>query len=110
MRTVASPISFVTGAIRSSNSSPSESSTSSGSTISGAPAVSVGKFSVRMDKLSFSDRAGPVFRGVGNFVGDERGVVLDPSEQRGSPRVLPGETEEVEAAHNGDPAPVAQPS
>src|SRR6266508_3754798 len=106
MRTVASPISLVTGAIRSSNSSPSESSTSSGATTSGAPAVSVGKFSVRMDKLSFSDQAGPIVRDVCNFAGDELGVVLDPSEQRGSPRVLPGETEEVEAGHVGDSAPV----
>jgi hypothetical protein len=43
-----------------------------------------------------------------DLVGDELGVVFDPPEQRGSPRVLPGETEDVEAAHVGDPAPVKQ--
>ena len=91
------PSSLVTGAIRSSNSSPSESSTSSGATTSTTPAVSVGKFSVRMDKLSFPDEIGSIIREGGNFVGDELGVVFDPPEQRGSPRVLPGETEEIEA-------------
>src|SRR5688572_3940233 len=105
MRTVASPICFVTGAILSSNASPSESSTSSGATTPGMPAVSVGKFSVRMGKVSFLDLAGVVVRDACDLVGDELGVVLDPPQQRGSARVLPGETEEVEAGHLGDPAP-----
>src|SRR5687768_4797992 len=108
MRTVASPISLVTGAIRSSNSSPSESSMSLDAPTSTTPAVSVGKFSVRMGKLSLSGQVAPVLREVGNFVGDELCVFLDPPEQRGAPRVLPGESEEIEAGHVGDPATVAQ--
>src|ERR671925_1837706 len=41
--------------------------------------------------------------------GDERGVVLDPTEQGRPARVLPGEAEEVQAGDVGDTAPVAQP-
>ena len=39
--------------------------------------------------------------------GDELGVVLDPAEERGAARVLPGEAEEVEARDIGDAPPVA---
>jgi hypothetical protein len=63
-----------------------------------------------MDKRSFSDQAGPVVRNMSNFVGDELGVVFDPPEQRGPPRVLPGETEEVKAGHVSNAAPVKQRS
>jgi hypothetical protein len=44
----------------------------------------------------------------GDLCGDELGVVLDPADQRRAARVLPGETEEVEAPDIGNAAAVPQ--
>ena len=45
-------------------------------------------------------------RALGDPLGDERGVVLHPAEQRGAARVLPRKAEEVEAGDVGDAAPM----
>src|SRR5215211_7928423 len=48
------------------------------------------------------------FLGCRDALGDELGVIFHPADQGGSPRVLPGEAEEIEPGDVGDAASVAQ--
>src|ERR671922_1412376 len=106
MRTVASPRRLATGAISSSNESPSASSTPSGRAVSGRPVASVGKTSdvsvffvisgslcdwlrTRLrERRLVAFCAGQGRRAVSNHVREELGVVLDPAEERGAASVL----------------------
>src|ERR1041385_7433300 len=90
MRAVVSPSCLATGAMRSSNRAPSASSTPSAVRACGSPEGSVGKRS----RIVFM--SGSLLVGV-DLAGEVLGVVLDPSEQRGPPRVQPRQAEEVEA-------------
>src|SRR5215216_4657906 len=109
MRTVASPIRFATGVISRSNSSRSASSTVSGRFASRSPSVSVGSCSRTVAScpwwwcmlrpflsLSRGCRFGNVFLVLGDLLGDELGVFLDPSNQGGAAGVLPRKPEKVE--------------
>src|SRR6185436_11162046 len=105
MRSVLPSISFVTGAMVRSSSSPSESSTTGVSTLCSRPAVPVGKLSSAMC-CSFERRFCGRLRALGDLLRDELGVVLHPADQRGAAGVLPGEAEEVEAGDLRDAAAV----
>src|SRR5918999_6502178 len=113
MRTVASPIRLATGSIRRSTSSPSPRSTTSDRAASSSPSLSVGKWllsaamslaccftsgSFGGDGWATHDillalatvALGRAFDlGGGDLAGDELGVVLDPTDQGRSARVLP---------------------
>ena len=131
MRTVASPICFLTGAISRSNSSPSESSTTSGRRASGSPSVVLGNSSMSVCPCelwscmaTYPSRAGaPARTPASSFAGTARafasckaairsamncGIILHPADQGRAARVLPGETEEVETRDVGHPATVSQ--
>src|SRR5918995_2574277 len=127
MRTVASPSCLATGAISRSNTSPSASGTTSGAAASGRPAASVGKTSVvrvlgvcLLMSGSLGDWLGTnlldcrglcasrSLRACGDSSGEELGVVLDPADEGRAARVLPRETEEVEARNLGHASSVAR--
>src|SRR6188474_1721819 len=105
MRTVSPAISFVTGAMVRSISSPSESSTIGVSTLCSRPAVPVGKLSSAMC-CSFERCVCRRLRALGDPLRDELGIVLHPADERGATGVLPGEAEEIEAGNVCDPASV----
>src|SRR6185312_1403098 len=107
MRSVLPPISFVTGAISRSNSSPSASSTTGVSTLWARPVVVVGKLSSAMGRCSFETGCF-VLDAPGDPLRDELCVVLHPADECGAARVLPGKAEEVEARDHGDAAPVRE--
>src|SRR6187200_2667659 len=105
MRTVSPAISFVTGAMVRSISSPSESSTTGVATLCFRPAVPVGKLSSAMCR-SFERRFCGPLRALGDLLRDELGVFLHPADERGAAGVLPGEAEEVKAGDVRDAAAV----
>src|ERR1044072_3134825 len=107
MRSVLPPISFVTGAISRSNSSPWARSTTGVSTLWARPVVVVGKLSSAMGRCSF-ERGCFGFGALGDPIRDELCVVLPPADERGSARVLPGKAEERGARDDGDAASVGQ--
>src|SRR5438045_2930493 len=123
---------FLTGAISSSYSLPSASSTSSVLRASGKPAVSRGNSAiwVWLSELGSCIGLHP-FSGAsiigcggadrcargwahlrspvrGELLADELRVVFHPADQRGSTRVLPRQAEEVEPRHIRNAATVAQ--
>src|SRR5690349_11585230 len=100
MRTVVPSISLVTGAIRSSNSSPSASSTISLSLLSRRPTVSLGNSSP-MAHCSFRGSACLSCLEGGDPISDELGVVFHPSDQGRAARVLPGEAKEIQTRDVG---------
>src|SRR3954452_15452518 len=108
MRRVSPSISFVTGAIVRSSSSPSDSSTTGVSTLGARPAVPLGKLSLSMGSRSFECGGGGDRSTLGDPLPDELGVVLHPADERGAARVLPGKAEEIEAGNVGDPPAVDQ--
>src|SRR3954453_3668593 len=108
MRRVSPSISFVTGAIVRSSSSPSDSSTTGVSTLGARPAVPLGKLSLSMGSRSFECGGGGDRSTLGDPLRDELGVVFHPADERGAARVLPGKAEEVEAGNVGDPPAVDQ--
>src|SRR6187401_1413178 len=106
MRSADPPISFVTGAIVRSNSSPSASSTTGVATLGASPAVAVGKLSSAMGCCSFDCGFGGSGCALGDPLREELCVVLHPADERRSARVLPGKAEKIQARDDRDPAAV----
>src|SRR6185503_18406009 len=129
IRTVASPICFLTGRISRSKSSPSASSTSSVLRICGRPRVSRGNSMVWLSPSVLGSGIVSILSGrrlrqvpgahrcafrlpfrsleLCDPRGDVPGIILHPADQRRSTRVLPRKAEEEEARDTGDATTVA---
>src|SRR5262245_38819856 len=132
MRTFESPRRLATGAMRRSNTAPSDSSITSLATVPASPAVSAGNSAwlaasgcvglVIGHRLPWRLLLGapPSQSGLGRSVGARLGigegfdlvrneacVILYPTEQRRTPGVLPRLPEEIEAGHLGHASAVA---